>query len=203
MVTTHRLMTAVVGACLGLTAAGTSGQVLPPSMPGEHMVTAAAREATARATFDRHVQDYVALRRRFAADLPPLNDCPDLETARGVIDVLATRIRAARAEARQGELFTPDVVPLFKKYVALKVPPELAAAIVAEQVPDEAGVVPRLAVNMTWPEAVPCSYMPARLLLALPPLPPELQYRFLGRSLVVLDVQANLIVDFLPGVLPT
>jgi len=38
---------------------------------------------------------------------------------------------------------------------------------------------------------------------ALPRLPPELQYRIAGRSLVLWDHHANLIVDFLPRALTT
>jgi hypothetical protein len=33
---------------------------------------------------------------------------------------------------------------------------------------------------------------------ALPPLPPELQYRFVGRDLILWDIHSGLIVDFLP-----
>ena len=53
--------------------------------------------------------------------------------------------------------------------------------------------------NMTWPEGVPFNYVPPQLIAALPPLPPELQYRIIGCSLVSWDHHANLIVDFLPG----
>jgi hypothetical protein len=36
------------------------------------------------------------------------------------------------------------------------------------------------------------------VLQALPPLPPELQYRMVGCDLVLIDVHADLIVDILP-----
>jgi hypothetical protein len=36
---------------------------------------------------------------------------------------------------------------------------------------------------------------------ALPPLPPELQYRIVGDDLFLVDVHASLIVDILPGAL--
>ena len=44
--------------------------------------------------------------------------------------------------------------------------------------------------------------MPTRLLLALPALPEELQYRFMNRALILWDVHAELIVDFIPDVIP-
>ncbi len=56
---------------------------------------------------------------------------------------------------------------------------------------------------MTWPEGVPFVFIPPLLIAALPPLPPELEYRFIGQSLVLWDVHANLIVDFMPGAFTT
>ena len=41
------------------------------------------------------------------------------------------------------------------------------------------------------------------LLRKLPDLPPELEYRIVGRSLLLRDVKANLIVDILRDVVPT
>ena len=61
----------------------------------------------------------------------------------------------------------------------------------------------------SWRTAVPT---PPCVLAVLPPLPDELQYRFVGRDLVLVDIEANLIVDVLPeaissaaggGLLPT
>jgi hypothetical protein len=40
------------------------------------------------------------------------------------------------------------------------------------------------------------------VLLALSELPPELEYRFLGRHLVIIDGLANLVVDVLFDALP-
>jgi hypothetical protein len=43
----------------------------------------------------------------------------------------------------------------------------------------------------------------AGLLWKLPDLPPELEYRLVGSSLILPDVKANLIVDILRDVVPT
>ena len=39
-------------------------------------------------------------------------------------------------------------------------------------------------------------------LWTLPALPEELQYRFVGRDLILLDVHANLVVDILRDAIP-
>jgi hypothetical protein len=59
-----------------------------------------------------------------------------------------------------------------------------------------AAMVP-LRVNGTFPWIYATSMFPC-VLNALPPLPPELQYRVVGNTLVLIDVHASLIVDLLP-----
>jgi hypothetical protein len=44
--------------------------------------------------------------------------------------------------------------------------------------------------------------VPTVLLDALPPLPRELEYRFVGTTLVLRDIEAALILDYATGVLP-
>ena len=44
--------------------------------------------------------------------------------------------------------------------------------------------------------------MPPQILKALPALPEELEYRFIQTSLIILDVDAHIIVDYLTGAVP-
>ncbi len=44
--------------------------------------------------------------------------------------------------------------------------------------------------------------MPPSLLAVLPRLPKELEYRIIGRFLVLRDVDAALIVDYIPDLIP-
>jgi hypothetical protein len=60
----------------------------------------------------------------------------------------------------------------------------------------------QLKVNRSYPVEVPLQTTPPSLLQNLPKLPPELEYRVVGKALVLRDVNANLIVDFLPNALP-
>jgi len=63
-------------------------------------------------------------------------------------------------------------------------------------------VVLPLKVNRAYPEGVPLETTPPSLLAKLPELPAELEYRVVGHALVLRDATANLIVDFLPDVIP-
>jgi len=60
----------------------------------------------------------------------------------------------------------------------------------------------KIQVNGRYPDTVPLSTMPPDMLAALPALPEELEYRFVGDRLVLLDTKAHLIIDFVENVLP-
>ena len=55
-----------------------------------------------------------------------------------------------------------------------------------------------LRVNESYPAGAPLPTVPPSLLLNLPPLPPEVEYRIVGTDLILHDVEANLIVDWIP-----
>jgi len=59
-----------------------------------------------------------------------------------------------------------------------------------------------LKVNQTYPQNIPLQSLPPTLLQNLPVLPPELEYRVVGHALVLRDIGANLIVDFIPDLIP-
>jgi hypothetical protein len=60
----------------------------------------------------------------------------------------------------------------------------------------------RLLVNGTYPDSEPNTPLSPVLLKAFPPLPDELAYRVVGRTLILLDVKSRLIVDFARLILP-
>ena len=74
---------------------------------------------------------------------------------------------------------------------------------VLESNPDHYGAKFQLAVNMTYPSTLPLVTVPAKLLRVLPQLPEQLEYRILGRHLILRDVKANIVVDFVRDAVPT
>jgi hypothetical protein len=55
-----------------------------------------------------------------------------------------------------------------------------------------------LRVDHSYPKDAALQSTPPSLLQNLPQLPPDVEYRFVGNALILRDVEANLIVDFLP-----
>ena len=60
----------------------------------------------------------------------------------------------------------------------------------------ETGGIP-LKVNYPYPETKEVSTMPPTLLLRLPQLPKELNYRFVGRHMLLIDKENGLILDYM------
>jgi hypothetical protein len=59
-----------------------------------------------------------------------------------------------------------------------------------------------LQVNAPYPEGAPVSTVPPPLLAKLPALSADVQYRFVGRHLILLDTRAQIIIDYLPDAAP-
>lgn len=152
--------------------------------------------------FERSVAEYVVLHQMLERDVPPMSVTRDVGEILGAVRALATRMQVARVTARQGDIITPEVAGMFRRRIATCLTPGQWRALFADRARDEEGEpieAPPLRVNMEWPAGVPFDFVPPQLLQSLPALPQELQYRIIGRSLVLWDHHANLIVDFLPG----
>lgn len=161
----------------------------------------AAKDHTALADFAERVQSYMDLRRRIAETVPPLTVSADPAEIRRQEDTLAMAILTARAGARQGDIFSPEIAAAFRQVVGTACQGQYheLVALVTEEMDEP---LPAAAIHARWPEGVPMPTMPANLLAALPRLPAELQYRFMNRDLVLLDIDANLIVDVVLRAIP-
>ena len=143
---------------------------------------------------------YLAQHRDAAKGLPPLKDSNDVAVLTSREDELGKRIAAVRASNKPGDLIGSDLEPYIREAVKKEWANRAAGdrSTVGEDKPS-AGVAK---INTAYPREQPLATFPASLLAALPPLPEGLEYRFVGRHLIVLDVKANLVVDVLANVLP-
>jgi hypothetical protein len=178
--------------------------VLPPAAQA---VAALLEDHIATLAFEQSVSDYARMHRLLEGPLPMPPPSADMRIVQAVVDELGARIQAARQGARQGDIFTDAVARMFRRRMASCLSPEDLEAILAGTHPEdgrpEGAGAQSLRVNAGWPAHVLFDFVPPNLLAALPPLPPELQYRTVGRSLVLWDHHANLVVDYLPAVLTT
>jgi hypothetical protein len=64
---------------------------------------------------------------------------------------------------------------------------------------DDAPAAVPLKVNAKYPEGAPLPTVPADLLANLPTLPTEVEYRIIGKHLILRDTEADIIVDYIPN----
>jgi len=165
--------------------------------------------------FANKVQAYVALHNRLEAKLPKLADRSDPTKVAAHQKALAEAIRKSGPRPSQGHVFVPDIQPFFKRLLApeLKGPGSAETRDkVGEGNPEPGKGVPRdpdvrmrdvsLAPYASYPADAPVSTVPAPVLLKMPQLPKELEYRFVGRSLILRDAIADVVVDYIPGAVP-
>jgi hypothetical protein len=148
--------------------------------------------------FNERIKAYMDVRKRAAKDAQPLKETDDPARIKAAQDSRAAAIRALRVDAQPGDIFTAEIRHRFRQLLAPELKGE-AGKDTKEVLKDDApapGAVP-LKVNARYPEGAPLPTVPAALLASLPQLPKGLEYRIIGKDLVLLDSDANLIIDFI------
>lgn len=153
-----------------------------------------------QAQFQQRIAVYMKLRKTAIEGLPPVSKVSKQGDVAEKQRPLADQIRQARAGARQGDICSPEIANELKHLIAVAMAGRDASRIRASLRNAEPVTLP-LKVNDSFPENLPLQSTPPTLLLNLPELPKELEYRIVGRALVLLDSEANIIVDFVPGAL--
>jgi hypothetical protein len=153
--------------------------------------------------FNRRVDGYLAVRRQVEQVVTGPRVSSDRQEILQAADALAGAIQTARAAARQGDIFSPTIAVDFRRQIrsVLTRDGRRAVDLVADRAPEHRRPLVQPIVNgrFDWElDAV----MPPALIEGLPPLPDELQYRFVGRDLMLIDIVAGLVVDVLPRALP-
>lgn len=149
--------------------------------------------------FQGRIDDYLAARKKQNV-AKKATDSPDKLAQEK--QQTAEKTKEARPEAQQGDIFTPAVAAYFKQQIesTLRGPngnKVRASLRHAEPLPNV-----QLKVNAKYPRNLPLQSTPPTLLMNLPPLPKELQYRIVGSTLVLYDMSSGLIVDFIPNAVP-
>lgn len=159
------------------------------------------RDARIAADFIGRVNAYMDLHAGAESKLPKLPDDASPQQIDKHQRALGRLISAARRGAQPGDLFTPETRALFRRYLAAVFGGPDGRQLKASIMDENPGPV-KIAVNGRYPDQIPLATMPPQVLEWLPPLPRELEYRFIGERLILLDVHAHIIVDFIERALP-
>jgi len=149
--------------------------------------------------FHERVESYAALHRRLAPP-PAATMSTDPLSKLLTRNYLASAVRGARRHAQQGEVFSPEIATLFRWMLADSIgelDTEGFLTTLNGGVPVPRGLHPT--VNETYTMA-PLYRLPADVRLGLPKLPAELDYRLAAHDLVLWDIYAGIVVDFVPDV---
>ena len=156
---------------------------------------------------ESRVDEYLDLRKKATQDLPPLKPKVEPEQIQAHKNALAKAIVQMRSGARQGDILDSEIAAYLRTLVTAEMTGASGkpARETAKQGNPAAGESPQpvtVRVNAVYPDSAPASTVPATLLLRFPKLPKSVDFRFVGRDLVLRDVDAGLILDFVSNVVP-
>jgi hypothetical protein len=178
---------------------GTANATSLESQIAQPVVT--AQEKQMLGAFNRHVKDYLKQRARVKAKIPPLSKDATPEQIAAYQKTFVESLRAMRAGTKPGYIFNPQTVAYFRRIIKTEVPPVDKPEIRQTILEADTKGVP-LKVNFPYPESKELTQIPPTLLLKLPQLPKEVKYRYVGRNLLLVDTDNNLIVDYMLDALP-
>jgi hypothetical protein len=149
--------------------------------------------------FEKRVDSYMQLRKSVESKMPSLKATPSQEKISNHEQELAQAIRNARKNAKQGDIFTPEIAAEFRRLLGIALQPRDGKKI-KQSLQHAEPVQLHLRMNDSYPAREPRQSTPPSLLENLPHLPMDIEYRIAGPDLVLLDTKANLIIDLLSGV---
>jgi hypothetical protein len=158
-------------------------------------------ETQAVAVFETRIKDYVALHEKLEATLPAVPKRATPEQVDKTQRTLGDLIKGARRDAKPGAFFTPEIQAMVKRFLAEALSGPEGKTMKAS-IMDENPGLPKITINERYPSSIPLSTMPPPVLAALPRLHGELEYRFIGPRLILVDTEVDLILDFTAEILP-
>jgi hypothetical protein len=184
-------MTSVFALIILLAGVGSTAQA-QPAEPSPDEAETAFHEAVAR---------YVDLQKRLKNEVPTLRVAMEAAEISRASDILATSVQRSRRNARPGDIFNADVTKLITQRVRAELEGVNIKRFLAA-ITDEPTLSDRPNIHKRYPAASSMATTPTRVLAVLPAIPEALEYRFVGRALVLRDRDAAMIIDYIADVLP-
>jgi hypothetical protein len=179
--------------------------VKPPAAPASAASGQPPRvnaDALLSVQFVKRIEDYVALHKKLEATLPPRPEHATPQQVDAHARALSKLLAEARPRAKQGDMLPPDTRAYLRRQIGRALNGPDRAGIRQSITEDNPGRV-KLQVNGRYPDGVPLTTMPPSVLAELPRLPEDVEYRFIGTRLILLDVHAQLVVDYMDAAIPS
>ena len=168
-----------------------------PTLIGALLLTGSA--AADAQSFEQRLNEYIRLRADVADRMAPLASTANPTELVQREENLARALRAARKGAKRGDVIPPlvadQITALIREDFTQRAASEKAAL---RAIPSTA----RPLINQQYPDDQELAPVPPLLLKKFPPLPDNLQYRLSSRDLLLIDGDAQIVVDYVPNVLP-
>ena len=151
--------------------------------------------------FETRAKNYAQLRERIEGGLPKLPKKATPEQIEAHKAALLKSVQAARVGAKRGDVFTVGASEMIRGLLKAEFKGRDRRELRSAVFEGETKGVP-VKVNAAYPESKELIEMPPSLLLALPQLPKQVRYRFVGTNLLLVDRESNLIIDYMTNALP-
>ncbi len=174
------------------------GRAFSAHQPTPAATAKANPQGAANKAFLDRIQEYVKFHNNVEKMVPPLRETANPEEIAKREQALGAALIKQRPDAKEGDFFIKEYRPFLVKIIRDDFAKRSAAdrkALVVELPKDI-----KVGINMPYPTSLPLATFPANLLKALPELPKELEYRIVGRHLILRDVKGNIIVDMVRDV---
>ena len=168
--------------------------------PASAQKPAANENGAATKAFLDRLQDYVRYHNNVEKMVPPLTGTTDPAKIADREKALGDALIKQRPDAKPGDFLIPQYQPILVQIIKddfAKRPVADRKALIQE--------LPKglsINVNTIYPTTIALATFPPNLLQKLPALPPQLEYRIVGRDLILRDVTGNVVVDVLREVFP-
>jgi hypothetical protein len=158
-------------------------------------------DAAAIADFTKRVNDYAEFQKKLDATIPEPTAGSQPNAFLDHQRALAKLIQKSRAGARSGDLCPQPMRAVIRRLVAsvLRGP---GGSEVRKSLLDENPGNMVLNVNSEYPDTAPFASVPPQILQGLPKLPDVLEYRFIGKRLLLIDSHARIVADIVERVFP-
>ena len=151
--------------------------------------------------FEGRVREYTQRREQIEETMPKLRKQATAEEIEAHKKELLQKVLAERKGAVKGTIFTPEAQRYIRSVIATQYKGREKIQLRKELSEAENAAVP-VKVSAVYPETAELLEMPPTLLLALPQLPKQVRYRFVGTNLLIVDRENHLIVDYMTNALP-